>query len=127
MIERMNGTGARKLVAIGASLAVLGGGLLVSSGADAKRGKASTKVTIQGGGSISGYVKSSAENRCANGRKITVYRLKNDHEEKITTDTATPNGDKYQWSAGNPGNGRYFAAAKETSKCEGDLSKVVRN
>ena len=105
----------------------MGGGLLVSSGADAQRGKASTRVTIQGGGSISGYVKSSNENKCANGRKITVYRLKNDHEEKITTDTATPNGDKYQWSAGNPGNGRYFAAAKETSKCEGDLSKIVRN
>ena len=127
MIERMNGTSARKLAAVGASLAVLGGGLLVSSGADAQRGKASTTVTIQGGGSISGYVKSSQPNKCANGRKITVYRLKNDHEEKITTDTATPNGDKYQWSAGNPGNGRYFAAAKETRKCEGDLSKIVRN
>ena len=126
MIERMSGSSARKLMAVGASLAVLGGGLLVSEGATA-RGKASTKVTIQGGGSISGYVKSSNENKCANGRKITVFRLKNDHEEKITTDTATPNGDKYQWSAGNPGNGRYFAAAKETNKCEGDLSKIVRN
>jgi hypothetical protein len=127
MIERMNGAGARKLVAVGASLAVLGGGLLISSGADAQRGKASTTVTIQGGGSISGYVKSPKENKCANGRKITVYRLKHDHEQKVTTDTAQANGDKYQWSAGNPGNGRYFAAAKETSECEGDLSKVVRN
>jgi hypothetical protein len=127
MIERKNGFTARKLVAVGASLAVLGGGLLVSSSADAQRGKASTKVTIQGGGSISGYVKSPAENRCANGRKVIIYRLKNDHEEKIGTDIATPNGDKYQWSGGNPGNGKFFAAVKETSKCEGDLSRVVRN
>jgi hypothetical protein len=127
MVERISGTGARRLVALAASLVVLGGGLLVSSGADAQRGKAKTTVTIQGGGSISGYVKSPKENKCANGRKITVFRLRNDHEEKITTDTATPNGDKYQWSAGNPGNGRYFAAAKETRECEGDLSKIVRN
>ena len=55
MLERMNGTSARKLAALGASLAVLGGGLLVSEGASA-RGKASTKVTIQGGGSVSGEV-----------------------------------------------------------------------
>jgi len=123
----MNGTGARKLVAVGASLAVLGGGLLVSEGAGA-RGKASTKVTIQGGGSISGYVKSSNENKCANGRKVKVYRVKNNGDKDlITTDTATANGDKFQWSAGNPGNGKYFAKAKETSQCEGDKSPTVNN
>jgi hypothetical protein len=126
MIERISGTGARKLVAVGASLAVLGGGLLVSSSADAQRGKASTKVTIQGGGSVSGYVKSSNENKCANGRKVIVFRVKNGDKDKVGTDTASPNGDKYQWSVGNPGNGKYFAKAKETSRCEGDTTKTVK-
>ena len=100
----------------------------MSTGADAQRGKASTTVTIQGGGSISGYVKSSNENKCANGRKVIVWRVKKDApDQKVVTDTATANGDKYQWSAGSPGNGKYFAEAKETSKCEGDVSKIVRN
>ena len=108
-------------------MAALGGGLLVSTSADAQRGKASTTVTIQGGGSISGYVKSSNENKCANGRKVIVFRVKQGGKEKVTTDTASPNGDKYQWSAGNPGNGKYFAKVKETDKCEGDVSKTVQN
>jgi len=127
MIERISGTGARKLVAVGASLAVLGGGLLVSTSADAQRGKASTKVTIQGGGSVSGEVKSSNEDKCANGRKIVVFRVKQGGKEKIGSDTASPNANTYQWSVGNPGNGKYFAKAKETSKCEGDISKTVQN
>ena len=126
MIERMSGSSTRKLVALGASLAVLGGGLLVSEGASA-RGKASTKVTIQGGGSVSGEVKSSNEDKCANGRKIIVFRVKQGSKEKIGSDTASPNAGTYQWSVGNPGNGKYFAKAKETSKCEGDVSKTVKN
>jgi hypothetical protein len=105
---------------------VLGIGLALSGGASAG-GKASSKVTIQGGGSISGYVKSSNENRCANGREVKVYRVKNGDKDLVTTDTASPNGDKYQWSAGNPGNGKYFAKVKETSRCEGDKSPTVRN
>jgi hypothetical protein len=114
-----------RLKAIAATAAIgLFGGLALSGGAHAA-GKASTKVTIQGGGSVSGYVRSSDEDKCANGRKIKVYRLKNGNADLVTTDTAQVNGTRYQWSAGNPGNGKYFAKAPETSKCEGDVSKTV--
>lgn len=113
-----------KLVAcVGVALVA---GLALSGGAGAA-GKAKTTVTIQGGGSISGYVKSPNENKCANGRKVKVFRVKKSGKQLVTTDTAQANGDKYQWSAGNPGNGKYFAKAKATNRCKGDKSPTVRN
>lgn len=127
MTARTHFTTARTTLLIGVALALLTAGLVSSGGADAARGKASSKVTIQGGGSISGYVKSSDEDACANGRKVKVYRVKNGNKDLVTTDTASPNGTKYQWSAGNPGNGKYFAKVAETSKCEGDKSPTVKN
>ncbi len=108
------------------SAVALFGALGIPSPADAAKGKASTKITIQGGGSVGGYVKSSNESKCANGRKIIVFRVKNGSSEKVGSDTAQANGNGYQWSVGNPGNGKYFAKAKETSKCEGDVSKTVK-
>ncbi len=75
-------SGVRRALGVGATLMVLGIGLALSGGASAG-GKASSKVTIQGGGSISGYVKSSNENRCANGREVKVYRVKNGDKDLV--------------------------------------------
>jgi hypothetical protein len=115
-----------KLIAGGVALAVFG--VVAMSGSAMAGGKASTKVKIQGGGGeIYGTVESSNENKCANGRKIKVYKVKNGEKEYVLSDTAQANNDEYQWNAGNVGNGRYFAKAPETNKCEADKSKTVRS
>jgi hypothetical protein len=48
-------------------------------------------------------------------------------KERIGTDNASLNGDRYQWSLGNTGlTGRFYAKAPRTPDCEGDKSKTIR-
>jgi len=94
-----------------------------------------TKVTIQAqsGGDFYGYVKSSDPGTCSNERKVILYRMLGDSphpsdDQKIASDTAGPNGDRYMWSTGNTGqrHGKFYARVKRTTYCAGDLSPVVK-
>lgn len=92
--------------------------------------RASTKVTIkvEGSGDFLGYVKSSKPKQCADGRKITLFRKRKSGDEKVASDTASKNGDRYQWSTGNTGlKGRFYARARKTEKCKGATSKTVKS
>jgi hypothetical protein len=110
--------------AIAATVAL---GLALATGSGAK-GKANTKVTIQGGGgTVSGTVKSSDEDNCADGRKVKIFKIKDGEKDKVGTDTAQANNNEYQWQGGNVGPGRFFAKAGETNRCQADKSKTVRS
>lgn len=87
-------------------------------------GPAETTVTIKTPGSeIYGYVKSPKPNRCANGRKVVVFKKRPGDDERIQSDTAQPNGDRYMWSIGNPGvSGTVYAKAPKIDGCEADKS-----
>ena len=93
-----------------------------------------TKVTIKAeGGDFYGYVKSDDPANCADGRKVTLYKIKGggspdpSSDKKIGMDTASANGPRYMWSTGNTGqqSGKFYARVKRTDECRGDLSKVV--
>lgn len=96
-------------------------------------GKADTDVSIKGHqGDYYGYVSSSNENDCANGRTVKVFKQlgssqdpKND--QKIGTDTAQANGDGYMWSIGNSGykHGEFYAKVGKTDLCKGATSKTI--
>jgi hypothetical protein len=96
-------------------------------------GKSDTKVSIKGHeGDYYGYVKSSDAEHCANGRKVKVFKQLGSsqdpkHDQKIGTDTAEPNGERYMWSIGNSGykHGSFYAKVGKTSLCKGDTSKTI--
>ena len=119
----------RKLLS--AALALTACALMVVATA-AFAARAETKVTIKAeSGGFFGYVKSE-KTKCANGRKVTLYKLKGNgydpkNDEKIGSDIAQANGDKYMWSIGNSGykHGHFYAKVGKTSVCKGDTSKTI--
>ena len=120
----------RKLLS--AALALTACVLMVAATA-AFAARAETKVTIKAeSGGFFGYVKSE-KNKCANGRKVTLYKLKGNgydrkNDEKIGSDIAQANGDGYMWSTGNTGShsGRFYARAGKTKGCKADTSKTIK-
>lgn len=91
-----------------------------------------TEVTIKGQqGDYNGFVKSS-DAECADGRNVLVYKMLGstptpNADQKIGMDTASPDGPKFAWSAGNTGykHGKFYSRVKKTSECGGDLSPVI--
>jgi hypothetical protein len=119
--------------AVKACVAVAAAGVLAFAGSALASSAAPTSVTIkkQSDGFF-GFVSSTKPNRCANGRKIVLYREKGDtpspsSDQKIGTDIAQPNGDGYEWSTGNSGNqkGSFYAFAHRIPGCKKGISKVV--
>jgi hypothetical protein len=112
----------------------LAAGLVVSGAASAGGGGADTKVTIKApGGDVFGKVKSSKPNKCANGRKVKVYREKGGEQGggddiKIGTDIAQANGPDYEWNIGQPGvsGQKIYARAGKVAGCKADNSKTIR-
>ena len=90
---------------------------------------AATKVTISGaGGDFEGKVKSDKEPKCTEERTIKVMRVRSGPDEKIATDNASKQGNKYEWSTGNTGEkkGRFYAKAPAISGCDAGESKIIR-
>jgi len=49
-------------------------------------------------------------------------------DERIADDTASLNGDRYEWNTGNTGEfGKFYARAGKTDDCKGDTSKTIRS
>ncbi len=112
-----------------AAVVASAGAAIAFSGVATAGGGARTTVTIQGGGSVSGYVKSS-KLKCKNERKVKVYRkvgaVGGGDDQKIGSDTSSPNGTRYQWSIGNPGaTGKIYAKTGSKPGCRNDTSKVI--
>jgi hypothetical protein len=121
-----------KIKMLTAVLAVSVSGAVATEASAAER--TPTTVTIQAeSGGFFGEVQSPDEGNCANGRKVTLFKLlgstpDRNVDQKIATDTASANGDGYMWSTGNTGQrkGRFYARVAKTSLCGGDISPVVR-
>lgn len=96
--------------------------------------KAETTVTIQEqGGDFHGTVRSNRPNKCAQDRVIWVYKQKGreqrpSRDNRLYSDTADLNGDRYEWNTGNTSanDGKYYARATPTPECKADNSKTVR-
>ena len=117
---------------LSAALALAACVLMVAATA-AFAGKAETKVKIKAeSGGFYGYVKSDKD-KCANGRKVTLYKLKGNgydpkNDKKIGSDIAQPNGNKYMWSTGNTGymKGYFYAYAKKIKGCKAGFSEAIK-
>jgi hypothetical protein len=119
---------------MGRSVAALAiAGAMMVTGIASAAGGAETTVTIKKEGTdLSGTVASPKPAKCANGRKIVLFRQKGSvqapkTDEKIANDTASLSGDQYVWSTGNTGEyGRFYARAAKTAECAADSSATVR-
>jgi hypothetical protein len=96
--------------------------------------RATTTVTIKTqNGDFWGYVDSPRPLKCADGRKIVLFKQVGAEQDpsvdqKVASDTASLNGDRYMWSTGNTGqSGKFYARAGRTINCKADTSPTVRS
>jgi hypothetical protein len=95
--------------------------------------RARTRVTINVEGTdFSGTVRSPRPGQCADGRTIRLLKQQGGQQHPnsdnvVATDTASFNGQRYEWSTGNTGqNGRFYAHARRTAQCKADTSRTLR-
>ena len=108
------------------------GAVVVAGIADAS-GRAKTTVTIHvENGDFSGKVKSPRLHRCADNRRVVLYKQKGRHQhpsndQKIASDRSELHGDHGVWSTGNTGlsGGRYYARAGRKPGCRADASRTI--
>ncbi len=120
-----------RLITISAALSAAAA--LALAGIAGAHGSAPTKVTIKKeSDGFFGFVDSPKAHKCANNRKVTVYKETGSSpdpgsDQKIGSDIAQPNGDGYMWSTGNTGHqkGSFYARAKRIKGCKPGTSKVV--
>jgi len=106
---------------------------LMAAGIASARAVAETTVTIRAEGTdYFGFVKSDRPLRCADERKIVVYKQTGEAQSpgtdtKVGMDNASLNGDRYMWSTGNSGvYGKIYARAGRTEFCAADSSPTIR-
>lgn len=110
----------RKLLVL--ALAALTAFIIVTPSAMAA---GTTKVTIQAQTSgFFGEVKSNKD-KCANGRKVRLFKVKSGKDKKVGSDIAQPNGDGFMWSIGANQPGDYYAKAGKADGCEPGKSKTI--
>jgi hypothetical protein len=110
-------------------------GAVVLTGIAQARHAAKTKVTIQvQNGDFSGKVKSKRLHKCADDRKVVLYKQSGHHQrpssdQKIASDTSELDGNHGEWSTGNTGlsGGKYYARAGRVPGCKPDSSKTVHS
>jgi hypothetical protein len=93
---------------------------------------AETRVTIQvENGDFSGKVFSPRLNRCADNRRVKLYKQRGPEqnprtEEVVASDTSELNGNHGEWSTGNTGlSGKFYARAGKKPGCKADASRTV--
>ncbi len=93
--------------------------------------KAKTRVTIHANGEVYGKVKSPRLHRCADNRKVKVYKQRGSkqnprNEEVVASDTSELQGNHGEWSIGNAGlSGKFYARAGKKPRCKADSSKTI--
>lgn len=118
------------VLAIGGAAGLVGGAVGASAGGPAA--PARTTVTIQAEGTdLFGEVRSPRPLRCAAERKVILVKQRGARgggdDERFATDTASLNGDVYEWSTGNTGTpGRFYARVRAIEGCKGDTSPTIR-
>ncbi len=93
---------------------------------------AKTRVTIKvEGRDFSGKVKSPRLHKCADNRKVKLYKQQGPEqnprtEEVVASDTSELNGDHGEWSTGNTGlSGKFYARAGKKPGCKADASRTL--
>ncbi|MGZ4443955.1 MAG: hypothetical protein ACXVXC_12395 [Nocardioidaceae bacterium] len=118
-----------KILVVPALAIAVGAGMVTTAQAavDAK-----TTVTIKAQGTdLSGLVKSPKPKRCADGRKVVVWKQIGSRgggdDKRFASDTASKQGSVYAWSTGNTGTpGRFYARVRHITGCQGDTSPTIR-
>ncbi len=114
---------------------ILAGDVATLAGPSPARGTlAPTTVTIKAeGGELSGRVKSTRPLVCADERKVVVFKQVGDAQDpsvddRVGSDTASLNGDRYEWNTGTSGTfGKVYALVRRTSDCAADRSPTIRS
>jgi hypothetical protein len=95
---------------------------------------ADSTVTIKAqSGDFSGTISSSRPMRCAQDRKVVVFKQAGanqdpSQDDRVASDTASLSGDRYEWSTGNTGvYGKVYARVGRTEHCKADTSRTVRS
>ena len=121
------------LVPVAIALAV-GAAATLAGPAVARGTLAPTTVTIKAeNGDLSGLVKSTRPRVCANERKVIVFKQKGTEQDpsvddRVGSDTASLNGDRYEWSTGNSGTfGKVYSLVRRTPDCKADRSETIRS
>jgi len=123
----------RTLLAVLAVVALMVG--LAGPGAAGVLGKrAETVVTIKTqNGEFWGYLKSPRPAKCADNRKVVLYRQLGkvqspSTDSKMASDISSKSGKSYMWSTGTTGlrHGKFYAKAVRTPDCKPDTSDTVR-
>ncbi len=114
-------------VALTASLAAAG-----TASAGATRADSTVTIRTQNG-EFWGQVKSDRPAKCAAERKVVVFKQAGNRQnpkrdERVASDTASLNGDRYEWNTGNTGlrRGKFYARIGRTADCQPDTSETVR-
>jgi hypothetical protein len=117
-----------KILTAVVALAALGGIAAPSSAG----GLLDTSVTIKvEGRDFSGSVRSPDPATCAEGRKVILFKQIGSEQDRsadqrVASDTASLNGDRYEWSTGNTGQrGNFYARVRKTAECKGDTSRTL--
>ena len=106
----------------------------VAAFAGAADAASKSTVSIMGtNGDYYGYVQSSDATNCESDRKVTVFKQLGSAQspktdQKIGSDTASPNGPDAMWSIGNSGykTGKFYAkAAKVPGLCKAATSATI--
>jgi hypothetical protein len=120
---------SKLVLALAASLAL--GAIAAPSSAGTTRAKTTVTIMVEGR-DFSGTVKSPRPGRCADGRKVVLFRQESGQQRPstdpvIASDTASLNDGRYKWSTGNTGmDGRFYARARRTNQCKADSSRTLR-
>jgi hypothetical protein len=102
-----------------------------AAGAAVAPGDAETVVTIKAEGTdLSGLVKSPKPKKCADGRKVVVWKQKGarggGNDVRFASDTASKSGTVYRWSTGNTGTeGKFYAKVSHIPGCKADTSRTI--
>jgi hypothetical protein len=108
------------------------GTLIVAGMASARTGAVTTLTIKAQSGDFSGYIDSPRPKKCADGRKVVVYKQKGAQQnlsvdKKVASDTAGLSGDRYAWSTGNTGlSGKFYAHVGKTPDCKAAFSRTVK-
>ena len=124
-----------KLLPLIATIALVGGLTAPSLASAATTSpRAETTVTIKTqNGEFWGYLTSPRPRKCANERKVTLYKQVGSAQDpsvdkRMASDISSLSGNRYQWSTGTTGlrHGKFYARVGRTSDCRSDTSETVR-
>lgn len=123
-----------KLLPSAIAIAVLGAVSVAGTVTAGAGDRADTTVTIRTeNGDFWGTVSSPRPRKCAEDRKVVLFKQVGTEQdpsvdERIASDNASLNGDRYEWNTGNTGVfGKFYARVGRTEDCKGDTSKTIRS